>query len=87
MPEQFFTPPEAAELLGVKADKVLGWIHSGELVAHNCATDPNGERPRWRIADDELGRFLLRRRNPAAIEREARPKRKRRSRVADPIFS
>ncbi|GAB5516578.1 helix-turn-helix domain-containing protein [Rhodopirellula baltica] len=67
MPTHFYTPPQFAKLLGVKPDKVLDWIHSGELVAINCASNPNGERPRWRIPDDEAGKFLLRRRHAASV--------------------
>lgn len=66
MSEMFFTPPQAAKLLGVDSDKVLAWIHAGELNASNCATSPTGERPRWRIAEDDLARFLFRRRPAAA---------------------
>ncbi|EKK02315.1 hypothetical protein RBSH_02351 [Rhodopirellula baltica SH28] len=82
MPTQFFTPPQFAELLGVKSDKVLAWIHRGELVAINCASDPNGERPRWRIPDDEAGKFLLRRRHGAST-----PTTKRKRRVTPAIVS
>ncbi|PHQ31670.1 helix-turn-helix domain-containing protein [Rhodopirellula bahusiensis] len=77
MPKRFYTPPEFAELLGIRSDKVLTWIHRGELVAINCASDPNGERPRWRIPDDEAGKFLLRRRHKAS--KPDAPRRKRRS--------
>lgn len=85
MPENFFTPPQAAKLLGVKSDKVLTWIRSGELVAANLATDQNGERPRWRISEDDLGKFLLRRRHTAAVTPE--PRRRRRSTpTATPYF-
>ncbi|KAA5540310.1 helix-turn-helix domain-containing protein [Roseiconus nitratireducens] len=85
MSQQFFTPPQAAELLGVKPDKILGWIHSGELPASNVAKVPNGERPRWRIAENDLGRFLLHRRNPASVE--PKPSRKRRTTTKrEPIF-
>ncbi|EMI44516.1 helix-turn-helix domain-containing protein [Rhodopirellula sp. SWK7] len=80
MPDRFYTPPEFAELLGVKSDKVIAWIHSGELVAVNCASNPNGERPRWRIADDDAAQFLLRRRHAASTE--AKPPRKRRRRTS-----
>ncbi|MCO8123420.1 helix-turn-helix domain-containing protein [Stieleria sp. TO1_6] len=82
--EQFYTPPQAAKLLGCKSDKVLAWIRSGEIVASNLATDPDGERPRWRIAEDDLARFLLRRRHPSVSE--PRAKRKRQTAKRDSIF-
>ncbi len=82
MSEQFFTPPQAAKVLGVTADKVIGWINSGELVASNLAADPNGERPRWRIGEDDLGKFLIRRRHAAASQS---PKRNRRRQSSDVV--
>lgn len=57
---------EAVEVLGTDDEQVLGWIHSGELVASNVARVRNGKRPRWRIAEADLGRFLLSRRHPAS---------------------
>ena len=86
MPQTFYTPPQAARLLGVKSDKILAWIHSGELVAANLATNHNGERPRWRISEDDLGRFLLRRRHTAVPAPEPRRRRKSTSSAA-PYFA
>ena len=86
MPEQFYTPPQAAELLGVTSDKVLAWIHAGELPASNCAVRANGDRPRWRIPEDELGKFLIRRRHAASTDGE-RPKRRRRQATATQHFA
>jgi hypothetical protein len=61
----FWTVPAVAELLGVDAGKVLGWIRRGELVGTNIA-DRAGRRPRWRIADAELQRFLRARQSTSA---------------------
>lgn len=58
MSESFITPNQLAKTLGIKADKVLAWIRSGQLVAINVAENPNGQRPRWRIDQDEVTRFL-----------------------------
>ena len=74
----YYTPKAAAGTLGVDIETVLGWIHSGELKASNVAQSPAGKRPRWRIAEAELGRFILRRQHPAsapkADTRARRPK-------------
>lgn len=63
---RFFTVKQAAETLGIEEENVLAAIHSGELSAVNVAKNPKGQRPRWRIAESSLGRFLLSRRNAAA---------------------
>jgi excisionase family DNA binding protein len=55
----YLTPPEAAAELGVKADRIVGWINSGELRAANLATNPQGKRPRWKILRSDLQQFLL----------------------------
>ncbi len=59
---QWKTPPQAAKQLAVAAEKVLGFIAAGELVAVNVA-NAGSTRPRWRIDPAELEVFLLRRRN------------------------
>ncbi|QDV55485.1 helix-turn-helix domain-containing protein [Rosistilla oblonga] len=83
--ERYFTPPQAADIIGANADKVIGWIHSGELVASNVAANPNGERPRWRISEDELAKFLFRRQHPASTL-PAKPKRKRHAATTAPRY-
>lgn len=59
----YFTPQQAAEKLGCDVEQIIYWIGSGQLPAVNVAKSPNGLRPRWRIAEADLGRFLLSRRN------------------------
>lgn len=49
--------PEVARRLRVKPDKVRGWMVRGELIGVNVASKPSG-RPIWRIAHEELNRFL-----------------------------
>lgn len=68
----YLTPPEAAELLGVCAEKVCGFIRAGELRASNVATRVGG-RPRWRIHRADLETFLAARAN----EPPARPAKRR----------
>ncbi len=54
------TVTEAAKLLRVNRDKVLGWINSGRLLATNIAAKQGG-RPRYRIARADLDSFTKRR--------------------------
>ena len=56
------TPPEIAKRLGIKADKVLTWIRSGELRAFNVATKQSG-RPLWRIRLADLESWIATRTN------------------------
>lgn len=73
----YYTPQQAAEILGCADDQIVHWIHSGQLVAVNVAKEVNSKRPRWRISEADLGKFLLARRNamptPKA-ERTRKPK-------------
>ncbi len=57
---KFFTPPQLAEEFGVDADKILGWIRSGQLIAINMVATTGG-RPRYRISAEEAEAFLKRR--------------------------
>lgn len=78
--EKHYSVPFAAKQLGIPEDSIRAAIHSGELVAFNGARNPDGERPRWRISESELGKFLLRRRNAASLsngESEYRPIRRK----------
>lgn len=56
------TPPELAKELGVSPDKVLYWIHSGELQAANLATRQGG-RPRYSIDRKSVESFKRMRAN------------------------
>lgn len=60
MIRQHATPAAIAEALGVNTDKVLTWIHRGELRAVNVAVSTVG-RPRWRIALEDAEAFMRRR--------------------------
>ncbi len=79
----YYTVPRAAELLGTDTDKVLNWIHSGELEAVNIATNRNGKRPRWRVAESALGKFLLARRHPASTQAPSTPRRRKAANVTE----
>jgi len=56
-PAVMLSVPEVAHRLCVKADLVRAWIGRGELVGVNVADRARG-RPRWRIAREELERFI-----------------------------
>jgi len=56
-----YTPPQIAKELGVNNDKVLAWIHAGELSAINVATSPHALKPRYRVSDEALQEFKQRR--------------------------
>jgi excisionase family DNA binding protein len=67
---EYLSAPRVAELLGVGHDRVLAWIHSGELRAANVAVKVGG-RPRRRVSEDDLQAFLARRsgQSPPRIRR------------------
>ena len=60
---------EVAAYFGVKVDKVLFWIHAGELRAINTALKPKG-RPRYRILEKDLEDFESHRANHPVSERK-----------------
>ncbi len=73
---RYYSPQTAAEVLGCDDEQVLAWIHAGELVAVNVAKSLQGKRPRWRIAEADLARFLMARRHPASLQQAvAKPRR------------
>ena len=67
------TVAQVAEILAIRRHGVTALIRSGELRAVDVSLTPGG-RPRWRISQDDLDGFLLRRTHQAA------PKRRRRRR-------
>lgn len=78
MPEPltYFTPPEAARIVRMKAERVIALIRAGELKASNVATKLSG-RPRFRIAAADLQAFLDRRAAVAVSSPQQRRRRKR----------
>ena len=54
---EYLTPPQVSALLGVGHDKILAWVHSGELRAVDLSAT-RGKRPRWRISRQALDDFL-----------------------------
>lgn len=62
---RYYSTPEAASILGVDQEQVLGLIHSGEMAAFNVGKR-GAKRPTWRIAEADLAKFLMARRSPAS---------------------
>ena len=52
----YLTPPQLAEIYGVKPAKILAWISSGELAALNLAARGTS-RPRYRISPEAIAQF------------------------------
>ena len=76
MTDRAISPNALAKRLSIDVHKVLGWIRSGELRAHNLAEHTSG-RPRWKILPDALDAFLAARQSTPATAPAPR-KRKRR---------
>jgi excisionase family DNA binding protein len=62
--QSLLTVQQIADELNVQQQAVLRWIHSGQLEAINCATNPTG-RALWRIEPAAYRRFLDQRKNAA----------------------
>lgn len=67
--------PQICRRLGVGPDKVRCWIARGELVGVNVGRFAS-RRPRWRIEEEELKRFLRARQSASVpiIRRQQREK-------------
>lgn len=73
---EYLTPPEAAKLLRVDPETVIGWIRAGELRASNLARRGT-TRPRFRIAREAIDAFLAGR----EIHRRPTPRKRTAGRV------
>lgn len=75
-----YTVREVSEILGLAQDATLALIARGDLPASNLNTREGAVRPRWRITDADLGRFLLETRHQVnrkpsmPARRKSRPK-------------
>lgn len=56
------SPRELAKFLGVSKDKVLAWIHAGQLQAIDVRS-PDSSRPQYRIPGDAVHAFSAARSN------------------------
>lgn len=73
-----YSPAELAENWGITQDKVLSWIHSGELEAVDVS-QRDSNRPRYRIDADAIAKFKA-----ARISTPPPAKPARRRRTVDP---
>lgn len=71
--EPHYSPPQIAEALGLDPETVHGWIRSGQLTARKLGSGT--VRPRYRVAQSALERFLASR-ETTAPSRPQRPRRK-----------
>lgn len=77
----YLTPPEAARIVRMKADRIIALVRSGEIKASNVATKLSG-RPRYRIALSDLQDWLDRRAAASVATSAPRRRRKRTERPA-----
>ena len=73
------SPADLARHWGIKIDKVLNWISSGQLKAVNVAANASG-KPRYRIDAEALAAFKA-----ARTLATPEPRRRRRSRPEDDV--
>lgn len=64
-------PKDAARVLSVSEDTVLGWIRDRELRAANIASRASA-RPRWIVTRSDLDAFLKNRQSDAPAARRSR---------------
>ena len=69
---RYYTPAEISEILKVDTDGVIALIRSGELVASNVARSKAAAKPRWRISQESLDRFLASRTNAPTTTKRSR---------------
>ncbi len=68
-----YSPAELAENWGITQDKVLSWIHSGELEAIDVS-QRDSNRPRYRIDAEAIARFKASRLTVRPPEKQKRRK-------------
>ena len=56
--DDWLTPPQVAKIMGVKPDKILYWIHTGQLPAVNVAKK-EGVRPQYAVTATGLDVFTM----------------------------
>jgi hypothetical protein len=78
--QECYTIKEVAAILKLTEDAVLNLVQRGDLPASNINTKADAQRPRWRITDACLGKFLLATRHQAPT---VAPKRRSKAAVKD----
>jgi len=79
MAPKMLTVQAVADEFFVDQERVLAWIHAGELQALDVAS-PGSRRPRWRILRTALDEFMTARRNKKPAQKA--PRRSRRQQEA-----
>lgn len=64
----YLTVEQVAELYGVDREKVTAWIRAGELIAVNTTLRRNAIKPRWRISQESIRQFDLKRQSQPHVE-------------------
>lgn len=75
---RYYSPSQLASVLGIDSEGVLELIHSGELDASNIARSRAAGKPRWRVSQESLDRFMDQRR-----KRNVAPKRRSKAALKD----
>ena len=70
MTTRYLTVADVADHIGLTVHAVLALIHRGDLAASNVSLGKS--RPRWRIAADELSRWLTSRESSRPIVTQRR---------------
>lgn len=73
-----YTPPKLAQRWGVKPEKVIAFIRSGELRAFDISKHPGVGKPRFRISPEAVADFENHRES-----QQARSKPQKRSRARE----
>jgi len=72
---EYLTPPQYAAKLGVKPEKIVNFIKSGELRAIDTSMNPGEGKPRFRIRPDAIIEFEEKRTPKPAAKPQRRRKR------------
>ncbi len=78
-----FTVKALCERYSVTEGTVLTWIRSGELKAINVGKRFGAKKPRWRVTQEAISAFELRRATSPPVPRA--PRRKRSQEIMDYI--
>ncbi len=77
-----FTPHEISQRYRVNINVVLDWLKTGELQGFSVTRTPDPKKPRWRISEDALAAFELRR----TVGTTVVPASKRRRPASSPVI-
>ena len=81
MSDRTCTPPQLAKRWGIKPSRVIAMIRSGELRGFDISATPGVGRPRYRISQDAVLEFELKR--SGAVTKRATRRRKSQKQVIE----